>query len=116
MCGIVGYVGKRKASTIIIEALKRLEYRGYDSAGVAVAQGGEIAVVKKVGRVDLLEKEASKHRLTGTVGIGPTRWGPHGGVTAATGRAKLWPRARPRPSSWGLVNSSTCSPATPRPS
>src|ERR1700690_155639 len=83
MCGIVGYVGKRKASTIIIEALKRLEYRGYDSAGVAVAQGGEIAVVKKVGRGDRLEKEASKHRLTGTVGIGHTRCATHGGVTDA---------------------------------
>jgi glucosamine--fructose-6-phosphate aminotransferase (isomerizing) len=83
MCGIVGYVGKRKASTIIVEALKRLEYRGYDSAGLAIAQGGRLEVVKKVGRVDNLEKELAKHRLSGTVGIGHTRWATHGGVTDA---------------------------------
>ena len=83
MCGIVGYVGKRKASTIIVEALKRLEYRGYDSAGIAIAQAGKLEVVKKVGRVDILEKEVAKHRLSGTVGIGHTRWATHGGVTDA---------------------------------
>jgi glucosamine--fructose-6-phosphate aminotransferase (isomerizing) len=89
MCGIVGYVGKRKASGIIIEALKRLEYRGYDSAGVAIEQGGKIEVVKKVGRVETLEKEAAKHRLSGTVGIGHTRWATHGGVTDANAHPHL---------------------------
>jgi glucosamine--fructose-6-phosphate aminotransferase (isomerizing) len=83
MCGIVGYVGTRKASTIILEGLKRLEYRGYDSAGLALIQDGGMTVLKKVGRVENLMKEASKVRLTGTVGIGHTRWATHGGVTEA---------------------------------
>jgi glucosamine--fructose-6-phosphate aminotransferase (isomerizing) len=56
MCGIVGYVGTRKASTIILEGLKRLEYRGYDSAGIAIAQEGRLDMVKTVGRVDQLAK------------------------------------------------------------
>ena len=83
MCGIVGYVGKQKASTIILEGLKRLEYRGYDSAGICVLQGGQLDVVKKVGRVEVLVKETKHHRLTGTTGIGHTRWATHGGVTDA---------------------------------
>ncbi|HMD60476.1 MAG TPA: glutamine--fructose-6-phosphate transaminase (isomerizing) [Opitutaceae bacterium] len=81
MCGIVGYVGKRKAATIILEALKRLEYRGYDSAGIAIAQGGGLTLVKKAGRVERLVKETSKMRLSGTAGIGHTRWATHGAVT-----------------------------------
>jgi glutamine---fructose-6-phosphate transaminase (isomerizing) len=81
MCGIVGYVGTRKASTIILEGLKRLEYRGYDSSGLALIQEGGITVVKRIGRVDNLMKEAAHIRLTGTVGIGHTRWATHGGVT-----------------------------------
>src|ERR1019366_1060960 len=83
MCGIVGYVGKRKASTILLEALKRLEYRGYDSAGIAIAQGGGLTVVKKAGRVERLVEETSKLRLGGTTGIGHTRWATHGAVTDA---------------------------------
>jgi glucosamine--fructose-6-phosphate aminotransferase (isomerizing) len=83
MCGIVGYVGKQKAAAIIIEGLKRLEYRGYDSAGVAVLQNDRIDVAKKAGRVEVLAKEAAKHRFTGTTGIGHTRWATHGGVTDA---------------------------------
>ncbi|HEY4988411.1 MAG TPA: glutamine--fructose-6-phosphate transaminase (isomerizing) [Opitutaceae bacterium] len=83
MCGIVGYVGNRKAATIILEGLKRLEYRGYDSAGLAIAQDGGLEIVRKVGRVEQLSKAASKTRLTGTVGLGHTRWATHGGVTEA---------------------------------
>jgi len=83
MCGIVGYVGARKASTVILEGLKRLEYRGYDSAGVAIVQEGGLTVLKKVGRVENLTREAAKVGLTGTVGIGHTRWATHGGVTEA---------------------------------
>jgi glutamine---fructose-6-phosphate transaminase (isomerizing) len=89
MCGIVGYVGNRKAATIILEGLKRLEYRGYDSAGLAIAQDGAIEVVKKVGRVENLAKEASKVRLAGTVGLGHTRWATHGGVTEANAHPHL---------------------------
>jgi len=83
MCGIVGYIGNRKAASIILDGLKRLEYRGYDSAGVAVIQNSELAVVKQVGRVEQLVKEAARHTLSGTVGIGHTRWATHGGVTEA---------------------------------
>jgi len=83
MCGIVGYVGTRKAAGIILEALKRLEYRGYDSAGLAIAQDGGLVVVRTVGRVEQLAKVAARLPLTGTVGLGHTRWATHGGVTEA---------------------------------
>src|SRR5579863_10024332 len=83
MCGIVGYVGNRKAGSIILESLKRLEYRGYDSAGIAIVQGGGLTVIKKAGRVERLVKEVAKRPLTGKVGIGHTRWATHGGVTDA---------------------------------
>src|SRR5580658_9230614 len=83
MCGIVGYSGKQKAVSIILEGLKRLEYRGYDSAGVAVNQGGRLEVAKKAGRVENLANEAARHSFTGTTGIGHTRWATHGGVTDA---------------------------------
>ena len=83
MCGIVGYVGKHKAAPLILEGLKRLEYRGYDSAGIAIWQDNAFKVAKKVGRVANLEPEAAKHRLTGTFGMGHTRWATHGGVTDA---------------------------------
>ena len=82
MCGIVAYIGRRQASPILLEGLKRLEYRGYDSAGVAVMEGGKLKVAKAVGRVrnveDLIEKQGD---FTGTIGIAHTRWATHGGVT-----------------------------------
>ena len=83
MCGIVGYVGRQKAASIILEGLKRLEYRGYDSAGLCVLQGGKLDVAKKAGRVDVLVKECANHRFNGSTGIGHTRWATHGGVTDA---------------------------------
>ena len=83
MCGIVGYIGRQKASSIILEGLKRLEYRGYDSAGVAIQNGGRFDVAKKAGRVDGLIKATPAQKLTGTTGIGHTRWATHGGVTDA---------------------------------
>jgi glutamine---fructose-6-phosphate transaminase (isomerizing) len=83
MCGIVGYIGKQKASGIILEGLKRLEYRGYDSAGVAVLNSGRFDVAKKIGRVDGLIKATAAQKLAGTTGIGHTRWATHGGVTDA---------------------------------
>ena len=83
MCGIVGYVGKQKASAILLEGLKRLEYRGYDSAGLAVEHNRAFEVVKQIGRVDGLTKLAAKHRLSGTTGISHTRWATHGGVPDA---------------------------------
>ncbi|HVT72946.1 MAG TPA: glutamine--fructose-6-phosphate transaminase (isomerizing) [Lacunisphaera sp.] len=83
MCGIVGYIGRQKASAIILEGLKRLEYRGYDSAGIAVQTDGHFQVAKKVGRVDGLIKTTPAQKLPGTTGIGHTRWATHGGVTDA---------------------------------
>ena len=83
MCGIVGYSGSQKAAPILLEALKRLEYRGYDSAGIAVDQDGAIALAKKAGRVDVLAAEVARRKFTGTTAIGHTRWATHGGVTDA---------------------------------
>ncbi|HEY0967592.1 MAG TPA: glutamine--fructose-6-phosphate transaminase (isomerizing) [Opitutaceae bacterium] len=89
MCGIVGYVGKQRAVSILIEGLKRLEYRGYDSAGVAIQQNGRIEIAKKAGRVANMAKEAAKHHFTGTAGISHTRWATHGGVTDANAHPHL---------------------------
>ena len=80
MCGIVGAVAQRNVVPILIEGLKRLEYRGYDSAGVAVLNGG-IRRVRRVGRVSEMENAAKAENLTGLLGIGHTRWATHGGVT-----------------------------------
>ncbi len=77
MCGIVGYVGSKKAYPILIKGLKRLEYRGYDSAGIAL-MNGELAVFKKKGRVQDLEEVTGQNEFSGTVGIGHTRWATHG--------------------------------------
>lgn len=80
MCGIVGYIGDRQAWNIIINGLKRLEYRGYDSAGIALMNDG-IKVYKKTGKVSALEQEAAGKDQSGTVGIGHTRWATHGEPT-----------------------------------
>src|SRR6266511_4462745 len=83
MCGIVGYIGRDEALPIILEGLRRLEYRGYDSAGVAVVDGG-LAVVKRAGKLDeLLRALEAGDRLSGTVGMGHTRWATHGQPTDA---------------------------------
>lgn len=81
MCGIVGAVGARNIVPVLIEGLSRLEYRGYDSAGVAVLAGEQIQRVRTVGRVATMQEKANKENLTGFVGIGHTRWATHGGVT-----------------------------------
>jgi glucosamine--fructose-6-phosphate aminotransferase (isomerizing) len=78
VCGIVGYVGSREATEVLIEGLKRLEYRGYDSAGVAVMNGTGVQVRKAVGRLSELEKALSGNGIHGGVGIGHTRWATHG--------------------------------------
>src|SRR5436190_7433885 len=79
MCGIVGYVGQRQALPILLAGLRRLEYRGYDSAGTAVVEDGRINVVRKAGRLEALEQElGSDHALPGVTGIGHTRWATHG--------------------------------------
>jgi len=78
MCGIVGYVGAKDATPVLINALKKLEYRGYDSAGVAVYDGEDIVVRKAKGALKFLEKEVAKATVRGTMGIGHTRWATHG--------------------------------------
>ena len=79
MCGIVGYIGPDEASTILIDALKRLEYRGYDSAGIAIWNEGKIEVARTKGKVDELRKEiANDERFQGTLGLAHTRWATHG--------------------------------------
>jgi glucosamine--fructose-6-phosphate aminotransferase (isomerizing) len=79
MCGIVGYIGYREAYPIVIKGLKRLEYRGYDSAGVMLYDGKEMKLSKTKGKVSDLEERASKEiTLNGTIGIGHTRWATHG--------------------------------------
>jgi glucosamine--fructose-6-phosphate aminotransferase (isomerizing) len=78
MCGIVGYVGPRPALDVVVEGLRRLEYRGYDSAGVAVIGDGELQIAKKAGRIENLDKELATRSITGTTGMGHTRWATHG--------------------------------------
>jgi glucosamine--fructose-6-phosphate aminotransferase (isomerizing) len=81
MCGIIGYIGQDNAIPILLEGLKRLEYRGYDSAGVAVIDDGQLAIRKAVGKLKNLESMVWNAPPTGTIGIGHTRWATHGRVT-----------------------------------
>lgn len=78
MCGIVGYIGNRKASDVISEGLSKLEYRGYDSAGIAVYNNGNIEIRKHKGRLAVLEESLAKNPIDGNLGIGHTRWATHG--------------------------------------
>lgn len=81
MCGIVGYVGRADAAPILLEGLRRLEYRGYDSAGVATLEEGGVSVRKEVGRIDDLKKAIGARPIGGSTGISHTRWATHGKVT-----------------------------------
>ncbi|MBS3751312.1 MAG: glutamine--fructose-6-phosphate transaminase (isomerizing), partial [Anaerolineales bacterium] len=78
MCGIVGYIGSKNATPVVMEGLKRLEYRGYDSAGIAVLDDGEIQVRRDAGKIAHLENLVRKDPIQGQVGIGHTRWATHG--------------------------------------
>jgi len=78
MCGIVGYIGPRDATPLILNGLQRLEYRGYDSAGIAVMQNGEIAIRRDVGKLNNLVQMVNDKPLNGRIGIGHTRWATHG--------------------------------------
>ncbi|MDQ3495654.1 MAG: glutamine--fructose-6-phosphate transaminase (isomerizing) [Pseudomonadota bacterium] len=81
MCGIVGAIADRDVVPLLIEGLKRLEYRGYDSAGIAVVEGGDVRRVRRTGRVSEMEAAAGAEGFDATLGIGHTRWATHGGVT-----------------------------------
>lgn len=90
MCGIIGYVGPQQAVSVIIEGLRRLEYRGYDSAGVAVGADGRIEWRKKAGKIVNLDEELAARPLpASTIGIGHTRWATHGGPTDANAHPHL---------------------------
>jgi len=81
MCGIIGYCGQKPAVPIVLEALKRLEYRGYDSAGIASLYNGKLLIRKDAGKIDEVIRKQNLANLPGTVAIGHTRWATHGGVT-----------------------------------
>lgn len=78
MCGIVGYIGEKNATSILLDGLKKLEYRGYDSSGIAILQNDGLKVRKSKGRLRDLEEKIAGEKLDGTIGIGHTRWATHG--------------------------------------
>ncbi|MCK4430391.1 MAG: class II glutamine amidotransferase, partial [Candidatus Aminicenantes bacterium] len=78
MCGIFGYIGPKNASPILIEGLKKLEYRGYDSAGIALVDGNQIKIRRVKGKINALEKSLNDSPLNGNYGISHTRWATHG--------------------------------------
>jgi len=78
MCGIVGYIGRKNSVPILIEGLKKLEYRGYDSSGIAIINNKKLDILKCKGRLSMLEKKLAEEKLSCTVGIGHTRWATHG--------------------------------------
>src|SRR3989440_907059 len=78
MCGIVGYVGPREALPLLMGGLRRLEYRGYDSAGVAVQENGTLEILRAEGKLDNLAAVVTSHPARGHTGIGHTRWATHG--------------------------------------
>src|SRR6476619_3960267 len=81
MCGIVGYVGPREATEVVVSGLQRLEYRGYDSAGVAIVHQGNMSIRRSVGKLANLQHNLSLRPTHGHQGIGHTRWATHGAVT-----------------------------------
>ena len=89
MCGIVGYVGPKQASPILIEGLRRMEYRGYDSAGVAVINGDGIKIKKTAGKLAALVADIQAETPQGTIGVGHTRWATHGAPTTPNAHPHL---------------------------
>ncbi|MEW5830364.1 MAG: glutamine--fructose-6-phosphate transaminase (isomerizing) [Chloroflexota bacterium] len=89
MCGIVGYIGPRDATPIILNGLKRLEYRGYDSAGLAILQNGSIAIRRDAGKLDRLIDLVGQSPISGAPGIGHTRWATHGAPSAKNAHPHL---------------------------
>ena len=81
MCGIVGYIGKKEAFSILIEGLRRESYRGYDSSGVVVFKGEKVFLIKEIGKLENLEKKLAGQKIEGNIGLGHIRWASHGRVT-----------------------------------
>ena len=94
MCGIVGYIGGQAATPIILNGLHRLEYRGYDSAGLAVLINGAITVRREAGKLERLKSLVKAQPLQGNTGIGHTRWATHGEPTQRNAHPHLGPRQR----------------------
>ena len=78
MCGIVGYIGEKNAVDIVLDGLKKLEYRGYDSSGIAVVKDGQLQIRRSVGKLKNLEENIEKKHLKANISIGHTRWATHG--------------------------------------
>ena len=89
MCGIVGYIGPKNATPIILNGLKKLEYRGYDSAGIAVIQNGKIEIRREAGKLSQLNGLVNEFPLAGSPGIGHTRWATHGVPSARNAHPHL---------------------------
>lgn len=89
MCGIVGYSGSRPAAPVLVNGLKRLEYRGYDSSGIAVEEGAQLKSICRTGRISELERSLPDFHLTGSCGIGHTRWATHGAPSEANAHPHL---------------------------
>ena len=106
MCGIIGYVGSREAKTLLIQGLERLEYRGYDSAGIALVEDRGLDYVRAVGNLQNLKEAAGPNGSHSTTGLGHTRWATHGAVTEAN--------AHPLTGCDGLESSRSCSTASSR--
>src|SRR5579884_4322134 len=83
MCGIIGYVGSRPSKPLLLQGLKRLEYRGYDSAGIALLEADGLRYTRAVGPLENLVEAAGPNGSVSTTGLGHTRWATHGGVTEA---------------------------------
>ena len=93
MCGIIGFTGTSQAADILINGLQSLEYRGYDSAGIALVQDDQTKVIKTTGKVaELRDKVAATEGTHGTCGIGHTRWATHGGVTTVNAHPHQTPK------------------------
>ena len=90
MCGIVGFTGKTSCCEFLLKGLSSLEYRGYDSAGIAAVQADGFAVRKAVGRIDQLREEVEKNPISGVCGIGHTRWATHGAESTAHGERRFF--------------------------
>ena len=115
MCGIVGYVGPKKVVPVIIEGLRRLEYRGYDSAGIAVGSPSSaiLEVRRAPGKLANLEEVLREHPLDGTFGIGHTRWATHGRPTEENAPTATAPAASLSSTTASLKITSTSSANSP---
>jgi len=89
MCGIVGFVGKRAAASVVLQSLSRLEYRGYDSAGMATIHDGQLWCKKDVGKLSEVQQRHGLDRLSGDIGIGHVRWATHGAINALNAHPHL---------------------------